>query len=109
MFQNLSDRLGGVFSRLRGKGALKEADVDEAMREIRVALLEADVALPVVKQFVANVREQAVGQEEMQAAGLMRLTGEVAAQFGDAPDGLTLETVDRLISGDMLDEVDGEA
>ncbi|MCB9991610.1 MAG: signal recognition particle protein [Rhodospirillales bacterium] len=63
MFENLSDRLGGVFSKLRGKGALKEADVDEAMREIRIALLEADVALPVVKQFVANVKEQAVGQD----------------------------------------------
>ncbi len=63
MFENLSDRLGGIFSKLKGKGALKEADVDEAMREIRVALLEADVALPVVKQFVANVKEEAVGQE----------------------------------------------
>ena len=58
MFENLSERLGGVFSKLRGKGALKETDVDEAMREIRVALLEADVALPVVKQFVANVKEK---------------------------------------------------
>ncbi len=63
MFEKLSDRLGGVFSKLRGKGALKEADVDEAMREIRVALLEADVALPVVKQFVENVKQQAIGQD----------------------------------------------
>ena len=63
MFENLSNRLGGVFDKLRGKGALKESDVDEAMREIRVALLEADVALPVVKQFVANVKEEAVGQD----------------------------------------------
>ncbi len=63
MFENLSDRLGGVFSKLRGKGALKEGDVDEAMREIRVALLEADVALPVVKQFVTTVKEQAVGED----------------------------------------------
>lgn len=62
MFESLSDRLGGVFSKLRGKGALKEGDVDEAMREIRVALLEADVALPVVKQFVETVKAQAVGQ-----------------------------------------------
>lgn len=62
MFESLSDRLGGIFGRLRGKGALSEADVDTAMREIRVALLEADVALPVVKQFVANVKEQAIGQ-----------------------------------------------
>ncbi len=63
MFESLSDRLGGIFGKLRGKGALKEADVDEAMREIRMALLEADVALPVVKDFIANVREQAVGQD----------------------------------------------
>lgn len=63
MFESLSDRLGGIFGRLRGKGALSEADVDAAMREIRVALLEADVALPVVKQFVTNVKEQAIGQD----------------------------------------------
>jgi signal recognition particle subunit SRP54 len=63
MFETLSDRLGGIFTRLKGKGALSEADVDTAMREIRVALLEADVALPVVKQFVSNVREQAIGEQ----------------------------------------------
>jgi signal recognition particle subunit SRP54 len=62
MFESLTNRLGGVFTRLRGKGALKEADVDEAMREIRVALLEADVALPVVRQFVETVKQKAVGQ-----------------------------------------------
>ena len=53
----------GVFDRLKRRGALSESDVAEAMREIRVALLEADVALPVVKDFVARVRERAVGQE----------------------------------------------
>ena len=63
MFENLSDRLGGVFTKLRGKGALKEGDVEEAMREIRIALLEADVALPVVKQFIANVKEEAIGEK----------------------------------------------
>jgi signal recognition particle GTPase len=52
MFESLSDRLGGVFDRLRGRGALNENDVREAMREVRVALLEADVALPVVREFV---------------------------------------------------------
>jgi signal recognition particle GTPase len=49
MFDTLSDRLGGVFDRLRGRGALSEADVRGAMREVRIALLEADVALPVVR------------------------------------------------------------
>ena len=52
MFESLSDRLGGVFDRLRGRGALTEADVRTAMREVRVALLEADVALPVARDFV---------------------------------------------------------
>jgi signal recognition particle subunit SRP54 len=63
MFDSLTKRLGGVFDRLRKRGALGEADVAEAMREIRIALLEADVALPVVKSFVAKVKERAVGQE----------------------------------------------
>ena len=63
MFDTLSDRLGGIFDRLRGRGALSEDDVAAAMREIRVALLEADVALPVVRDFIAAVREKAVGQD----------------------------------------------
>ena len=62
MFDSLSDRLGTVFERLRGRGALKEDDVREAMREVRVALLEADVALPVVRRFIDSVTEQAIGQ-----------------------------------------------
>ncbi|PJK28268.1 signal recognition particle protein [Minwuia thermotolerans] len=63
MFDSLSDRLGDVFGRLRKRGALSEKDVDEALREVRIALLEADVALSVVKDFVAEVKKQAVGQE----------------------------------------------
>src|SRR3546814_8691378 len=63
MFENLSNRLGEVFDRLRKRGALSEADVDAALREVRVALLEADVALPVVKDFVAGVKEKAVGEQ----------------------------------------------
>ncbi len=62
MFEKLQERLSGVFDRLTRRGALSEADVDEAMREVRVALLEADVALPVVKDFVAKVREGAIGE-----------------------------------------------
>jgi signal recognition particle subunit SRP54 len=63
MFESLSERLGGVFDKLRGRGALTEADVRAAMREVRVALLEADVALPVVKQFVDTATERAIGAE----------------------------------------------
>ncbi|MEW6546353.1 MAG: signal recognition particle protein [Bacillota bacterium] len=64
-FENLTARLGDVFRRLRGKGKLTEADVNEALREVRVALLEADVNLKVVRDLVARVRERAVGEEVM--------------------------------------------
>lgn len=67
MFESLSDRLGGVFDRLRGRGALTEADVRAAMREVRIALLEADVALPVARDFVEKVTEQAVGQQVLRS------------------------------------------
>jgi signal recognition particle subunit SRP54 len=67
MFDTLSDRLGSVFDRLRGRGALNEADVRAAMREVRVALLEADVALPVARDFVDRVTERAVGQEVLRS------------------------------------------
>jgi signal recognition particle subunit SRP54 len=63
MFDSLSTRLGDIFDRLRGRGALSEDDVAAAMREIRIALLEADVALPVVRDFINGVREKAVGQD----------------------------------------------
>ncbi|HEX4693476.1 signal recognition particle protein [Sphingomonas sp.] len=67
MFDSLSDRLGGVFDRLRGRGALTEADVRAAMREVRIALLEADVALPVARDFVEKITEQAVGQQVLRS------------------------------------------
>ena len=67
MFESLSDRLGGVFDRLRGRGALNESDVREAMREVRIALLEADVALPVVRSFIDSVTDKAVGQSVLKS------------------------------------------
>ncbi|HEX8239319.1 MAG TPA: signal recognition particle protein [Allosphingosinicella sp.] len=67
MFDSLSDRLGAVFDRLRGRGALTEADVRAAMREVRIALLEADVALPVVREFVDKATEKAVGQQVLRS------------------------------------------
>jgi signal recognition particle subunit SRP54 len=63
MFESLTSKLGAVFDRLKGRGALSEADVDAALREVRLALLEADVALPVVKDFVAGVRLRAIGEQ----------------------------------------------
>ena len=67
MFETLSDRLGTVFDRLKGRGALTESDVREAMREVRIALLEADVALPVVRRFVDAVTEKAIGAEVLRS------------------------------------------
>src|SRR5208282_1095590 len=62
MFDSLQTRLGGVFDKLRGRGALSEADVDEGLREIRSALIDADVSLPVVEDFIKAVRPKAIGE-----------------------------------------------
>src|ERR1700756_177410 len=67
MFDALTERLSGVFDRLGGRGVLSEKDVDEALREVRVALLEADVALPVVRTFMAKARELATGEAIIKA------------------------------------------
>ena len=67
MFDTLSERLGGVFDGLTGRGALSAKDVETALREVRVALLEADVALPVVKDFIAKVKEEAVGEKVLRS------------------------------------------
>lgn len=63
MFESLGDKLGGIFDKLKGKGSLSEEDVNAAAREIRVALLEADVALPVVKDFIESIKDKAIGQD----------------------------------------------
>ena len=67
MFDTLSDRLSAVFTNLRGKGRLSEADIDATAREIRIALLEADVALPVVRQYIAKIKERARGEDVSRA------------------------------------------
>ena len=73
MFENLTNRLNQVFDQLRKRGKLSEADVDVAMREVRLALLEADVHFSVVKTFIARVRDRAIGSEVSKAlAGLFR-------------------------------------
>ena len=75
MFDSLQERLSGIFDKLTGRGALSEADVDAALREVRRALLEADVALDVVKGFTEKVREKAVGGRHAVGGGER---GEVA-------------------------------
>src|SRR5438067_12247296 len=67
MFESLSEKLQAVFERIGRKGRLSEEDVEEALREVRVALLEADVSLKVVRQFVAAIKEKAVGQDVLQS------------------------------------------
>src|SRR4029077_5968655 len=92
MFDSLSDRLNDVFDRLRRRGALSEDDVAAALREIRIALLEADVALPVVRDFVTAVRERAIGQEVLRSVTRAQMVVKIAHDHlvemlggGDAP------------------------
>ena len=64
-FESLSEKLQNVFKNLRGKGRMTEADVKTALKEVKMALLEADVSFKVVKQFVKSVQEKAIGQDVM--------------------------------------------
>src|SRR5208283_5948894 len=99
MFDSLSDRLGEVFDRLRRHGALTENDVGTALREIRVALLEADVALPVVRDFVAAVREKALGQEVLRSVTPAQMVVKIVhdhlvEMLGGDPDAVRIEGID---------------
>ena len=71
-FENLTERLQNVFKNLRKKGKITESDIQEATKEIRLALLEADVALPVVKDFIKKDRERAIGHEVIDTLNLLR-------------------------------------
>ena len=95
MFENLSQRLGGVIRNLRGQGRLTEENIADALREVRMALLEADVALPVVRGFVERVRERAVGQEVLKSLtpgqALVKVVhDELVVTMGRASDALNL-------------------
>ncbi len=97
MFDNLSDRLQSIFSGLTSAGKLSESDVDAAMRQIRMALLEADVNLKVVKEFISRVREQAVGSDVMNSLtpGQMVVKivlSELTALLGDTQSKLVLSS-----------------
>ena len=83
-FEGLSEKLSAAFKKLRGKGRLSEADVKEAMREIRLALLEADVSFKVVKQFVAQVTEKAVGADVLEALSPAQQIIKIVNQFAPA-------------------------
>ena len=97
MLDHLTQRLGRVVKALRGEARLTEANIEDALREVRLALLEADVALPVVKQFVADVREKALGQEVVGSltpgqALIAVVQRELAALMGEAAVPLDLAT-----------------
>jgi signal recognition particle subunit SRP54 len=94
MFESLSDKLEGVFKRLSGKGKLTEADVDVALREVRMALLEADVNLKVVRGFLERVRARAIGAEVMQsltpAQGVIKIVNEELIETLGEPANLDI-------------------
>lgn len=77
MFDALTGRLGTIIEKLRGRGALNEADVKAALREVRIALLEADVALPVVKDFISHISEKAIGQEILRSISAGQLVVKI--------------------------------
>ncbi|WP_158046507.1 signal recognition particle protein [Skermanella pratensis] len=96
MFEGLTGRLGDIFDRLTRRGALSEEDVGIALREVRVALLEADVALPVVKQFIAGVKEKAVGQEVLRSVTPGQMVVKIVydhlvEMLGSSSEGINLE------------------
>ena len=98
MLENLTDRLQGVIKNLRGQARLSEENIADAMREVRMALLEADVALPVVKDFIAQVKLRAQGQEVLQSltpgqAVIQVVHDELAVLMGKANVGLNLAVV----------------
>lgn len=98
MFEALSDKLTAVFNKITSRGVLSEDDINTAMREIRIALLEADVALPVVKEFIAQVKEQAIGEKVVRSIqpGQMVIKivhDELVKILGEEASGLNLNAV----------------
>ena len=96
MFENLSDRLTKTLKNISGRGRLTEDNIKETLREVRMALLEADVALPVVREFVANVKERAVGQEVSKSLSpgqvfVKIVQSELENAMGEVNEGLNLK------------------
>ena len=95
MFDSLSDRLGSTLQKLRGQGRLTESNIKESLREVRMALLEADVALPVVKAFIERVKERAMGQDVLRSltpgqALIKVVNDELVTVIGEANESLNL-------------------
>ena len=86
-FEGLANRLQNVFGKLRSKGKLTEEDVGEALREVRLALLEADVNFKVVKDFIAKVKEQAIGQEVLKSFTPGMVVIDIVNKELTAPNG----------------------
>ena len=102
MFDGLSERLGKTVRNLRGVGRLSEDNIKDTLREVRMALLEADVALPVVKVFVEHVRERAVGEEVMKSLtpgqALVKIVNdELVHLMGEANDSLDLKATPPVV------------
>ncbi|MEE1559382.1 MAG: signal recognition particle receptor subunit alpha, partial [Arenicellales bacterium] len=97
MFAQLGDRLQATFRDLRGRGRLTEENIGDSLREVRIALLEADVALPAVKSFLERVRERAVGEDVLKSltpgqAVVKVVHDQLVALMGSHNDGLNLTT-----------------
>ncbi|MFY7776757.1 MAG: signal recognition particle protein [Elstera sp.] len=102
MFEGLSNRLGEVFDRLKKRGALSESDVNEALREVRIALLEADVALPVVKDFINSVKERAVGAEVVKSITPGQMVVKIVHDHLVELLGGTVQTLDLVAAAPVV-------
>ncbi len=96
-FENLADKLSQTFAKLRGKGKLTESDIKVAMREVKLALLEADVSFKIVKEFISNVSERAVGAEVLESLTpgqhvIKIVNEELTALMGGEAEKLTFLT-----------------
>jgi signal recognition particle subunit SRP54 len=97
MFENLTDRLSETFKKVTGQARLTEDNIQDALRDVRMALLEADTALPVVKDFVEAVKARAIGQEVLSSlspsqAFIKVVQDELIHMMGDVSEGLKLNT-----------------
>lgn len=98
MFENLGDNLGRIFDKLKGKGFLSEDDVNAAMREVRIALLEADVALPVVKDFINKVKEKAIGAEVLKSVSPSHMVVKIVQDHLEAMLGSEASELNLAVS-----------